>query len=212
MKLNLETLKSQMYGLGRMYDRGIDNELMDMYWLALRGYPDGDVKSAFTQAIKTCKYFPRIADILEFLEPPQKGEALVSWSYVLGLLGKGEGLRNQYLQTDGATAEAVRALGGWYQLTHMPQKDVNYLEKKFVAVYEAAKFRGLANQPAQIIGPREKDWRTGGYLPLTEATPKILNLPGAEFPKQITLEPEENRATVIVDNATQKLKESMRLN
>lgn len=167
MGLTEKTFKSGMAALGVVYDRDVtDPELNSIYWLALCDFPDDSVRRAFTQVITTCKWFPRVADIVEAIEGARKNMGKLAWAEVKGKLHTWGGMWNHVWPTDGAIAEAVKALGGWSYLSGLRIYDIGQMEDVFLAAYDRAVACGLQYRPGEVIGCRDRDWRTNEYLPL----------------------------------------------
>lgn len=153
---------------------------------ALSAYPDRAVKTAFDRVIRHGKYKPRVADFMEFLEPHVKNPGKAAWAEVLGALHNCGGMNNRFWLTDGATAEAVEAMGGWRHLSTMSFYDLHQktTADAFEAVFERACSKGLDNRPGRVVGARDRDWRTGDFLPMTEIKPIPASLPALEYSSQ----------------------------
>ena len=134
----------------------------------LSAYPDRAVGRAFDLILKRCKWRPTVADFAEILDPAPEVLAKKRWGLVLGVLEAHGGLYNSSFRTDGATAEAVRAVGGWHHLSGQRSADLSRLAPAFAEAYARAAARGLHHQEAVVGGIREVDWRTRQYFPLTE--------------------------------------------
>lgn len=181
-RLTLETFEIGMKGMCLNYGRKLDKSdpddkaLMTLFWRALSPYSDEAVGRAFVEVVRRCKWFPRVADLVEIMEPPRQNAAKAAWAEVLGMLHSYGGLHNQYWQTDAATEEAVWGLGGW---GHLATRSIPYELSKdsfanaFCALYERAQAKGLDLKPGRVIGLRDQNLATGGYLPLTEIRPQV---------------------------------------
>lgn len=136
-------------------------------------FPDEAVKKAFSQVMRKCDYLPKISHFAAELEPHSGNEAKAAWAEVLGMLHHNGGMRNEFWQTSGATAKAVEMLGGWGHLSQRSFYELNSksLAEAFESAYNRAVGMGLAQKAAKVIGCRDKDWRTGEYLPLSEVKP-----------------------------------------
>ena len=136
----------------------------------LSAYPDQAVGRAFELVLRRCKWRPTLADFLEILDPPAEALAKRAWAEVLALLESRGGMYNTVWNTDGATAEGVRAVGGWHRLSGLRPAETARLYPAFEAAVAGAAARGLSRRPAQVSGIREVDWRTGRYGPPAEIT------------------------------------------
>ena len=51
-----------------VFDKDITVKLADIYWKVLKRFSDKEVSDAFEQAIKKCRFFPKPAELIEFIE------------------------------------------------------------------------------------------------------------------------------------------------
>lgn len=133
--------RNVMTGLAKLYEREIDQLLLDVYWLALRSWSLEDFESGAAHLMRTSKFMPRPADFNELRKAslPTAGEA---WAAVLEHLKTGT---REW--TDGGrtwnggptlTAEidrAVAVLGGYRALAMMPTKELPWMERRFTEHY-----------------------------------------------------------------------------
>lgn len=64
---NEKTFKEFMSGIGELFDKKISDTLKNMYWQALKPFTDIQCSQAFNIAITRCKFFPKPADLIEFI-------------------------------------------------------------------------------------------------------------------------------------------------
>ena len=144
-----------MHGMSKVYERELDNLLLDAYWLALRDWSLEEFQAAAGQLMRTSKFMPRPADFNELRKAarPTVGEA---WAKVL------QHLKGGYRAGDGVdplTDKAVRAMGGYRALAMMPADQLSWQEKRFAQHYgdmsEAVETRAAL---PQLAGGIEDTW------------------------------------------------------
>jgi len=69
---NEKTFKEFMSGIGELFNRKISDILKNMYWKTLEPFTDAQCEKAFNLVITKCKFFPKPADLIEFIEGSQK--------------------------------------------------------------------------------------------------------------------------------------------
>ena len=168
MRLTEKTFKNGMYSLGLIFDRDVtDPELNSLYWLTLYEYPDEAVKNAFSRVLSTCKWFPKPADLIEAIEVSRKSMGKLAWAEVKGMLNTWGGMWNHIWKTDGATAEAVKSIGGWSHLSGLRAYDLGQLEDAFIGAYDRAVASGALYTLGEVVGKRDRNWETGEFKDLT---------------------------------------------
>lgn len=146
-------------GMAKLYEREIDDVVLDAYWLALRDWPLQEFEAGAAQLMRTAKFMPRPADFTALRKAalPTKGEA---WAAVL------QHLKGGYRNGAGLTPEidaAVRPLGGYKALAFMPLGEMHWQEKRFSEHYgEAAEVREV-RAPLQLpdLAARITMWSAG---------------------------------------------------
>jgi hypothetical protein len=113
-------------------------------WLEAFGGMDADtLEKLFRRAIRSCKFFPRVAEILEPIESSPLGqqEAELKWTRVLDYC-------RIYVTPDlpvpsyapkitERTMTAIRAAGGLYWIQSCPSDDLVWAKKAFIESYAA---------------------------------------------------------------------------
>jgi hypothetical protein len=115
-------------------------------WLEAFGEMDTTtLERLFEQALKTCKFFPKIAEILAPLEnsPAPKAEADLKWTRVLDYIrvyfnpDMPGGVSRGAPRITERTATAIRAAGGLAWIADCPLDDLQWAKKRFVESYTA---------------------------------------------------------------------------
>lgn len=86
------------------------------YWMGLDDLPIEIVEAAFKQAIRACKFFPRVAEIRELASADTtETKAIEAWEQIVSLAKRASTLTGGEI-TDPVAASAVRAMGGMRRL------------------------------------------------------------------------------------------------
>ncbi len=178
MQLSRKTFLSGMAALGTVFDKDINSTILqDIYWDRLKNYTDDEVSTAFKMAVDKCKFFPRPVELLEFITAKTKPSPDVKWAGVLEIMRRYDGLRDMKVIVDGATAFAIRNMGGWQSLTMMNTDQIPFQVTRFRALYEQACQNGLDKEQGDIEGRREKNWQTGEFYNQKIVAPPETLLP-----------------------------------
>lgn len=131
-----------MLGMSKIYERELDQPLLDAYWLALRDWPLQEFERAAAQLMRTSRFMPRPADftVLRRAERPTAGEA---WALVLEHLRTGAyrwdsgppTWNDAMPKLDRSIERSVRALGGYRALAMMPIDQLPWQERRFAQHY-----------------------------------------------------------------------------
>lgn len=121
-----------MTGMAKVYEREIDNPLLDAYWLALGDWSLGEFERGAATLMRTSKFMPRPADFndLRKADRPTAGEA---WARVLEHCKRG-----RYRDGSGIDPEidqAVRALGGYRAIAMTEVDQLRFVERRFAEHY-----------------------------------------------------------------------------
>jgi len=66
MSIEIKKAVARMY---RLYDKEIQDDVLDMFVGCLNGYEEKEIKIAMGKAAQVCKFCPKPADIIEQLKP-----------------------------------------------------------------------------------------------------------------------------------------------
>ena len=123
-----------MTGMAKVYERAVDQVLLDAYWVSLREWSLEEFEKGAAVLMRTSKFMPRPADFNELRKAalPTVGEA---WASVLhhckGGYRDGRGVSPQI-------DAAVRPLGGYRTLAMLPLEEMHWQEKRFAEHYDDA--------------------------------------------------------------------------
>lgn len=137
---------------GVVFDKEISKELCATYFDVFTDYDLDSIKKAFTQYIKTNKFFPKPAEIIELINPSIniKDRAEAAWLQLLEGIRK-HGYYDSVEFEDKVIHSCIRAMGGWSKVSDREQD--TWMHKDFINFYES--FEGKPYHEDRIIGAIE---------------------------------------------------------
>lgn len=112
-----------MAGMAKLYERELDNILLDAYWLALRDWPFEEFQAAAARLMQTSEFMPRPAAFNALRESARKQLAAEAW-FTKGTSDNPRANRAMKIATQG------RYIG------HIPVDELPWVQKRFIETYE----------------------------------------------------------------------------
>jgi hypothetical protein len=159
-----EFLKKLLAVAGEAFDRQISPALGRVYWEGLKHCEAEEVEAALSRAMRELKFFPRLAEILEFIEGSPRARAELSWAGVLELLRQYGAMKSLMAAVDGATAWAVERMGGMGCLALMSADALRFENKRYFALFEHAARQGLHQERAILYGVKERNLFSAEFI------------------------------------------------
>jgi len=135
------TFATEMTMLAEVFGEPLSEPRMRAYFAALEEHGITDVQAACRRAIKSSRFFPKPADLIELLSGNLDDRAMYQWSQVM-LRAKG-----QADEMDDVAVRAVALMGGWREqiawLRHVyaSHQDEENQRRYFLRMYRAASQR-----------------------------------------------------------------------
>lgn len=151
--------------LSQAFDKEMSTLLANIYFDSLKDFSIEQVACAVEQAIKSRKFFPKVAELRELIEGGADDRAAQAWALFLEAVSNGGQSSVQF--SDRAMATAMDAVfGGWTQAcgilsANCSDEMVAHYQKAFLKQYASAKNSGreaLLYRP----GLTEMNLREGG--------------------------------------------------
>lgn len=139
-----------MTGMAKLYERELDNVLLDAYWLALRDWRLEDFERASGQLMRTNKFMPRPADYNELRQAATKQLASEAW-FTSGSSDDPRANRAMKIATQG------RYVG------HIPVDELPFVQRRFMEVYD---------ELSDVDEARAALGHDGGWLQISAETAK----------------------------------------
>jgi hypothetical protein len=137
------------------YQAKLEPEVIEMYHDALDGLPIDKIKRAFTAHIKTSKWFPKISEILERVDPrPAIESSAEQQAAVVVAAMRTNGYLHEPKWTDPVTAHLFAGRYNWRSLCEtLTEEETKWFVKEFKVAYAGA-LDVCAGDP-QRLGPVE---------------------------------------------------------
>jgi len=156
--------------LGEVFNETVSDVRIEAYFAVLRDHPIEAVTAACQTALKRCKFFPRPAELREFMEGSTEDRAALAWAAVMRAIVE-VGCYESVDFGDRAIHGVIEAMGGWaaeaWQLERLDARDLGFREAEFRRLYRALSLRPESG-PARLVGIHEAENRlTGHVVPVT---------------------------------------------
>ena len=148
-----------MAALAEVFDKEISETLLAVYWQVLEPYQDDEALKALNSCLKGCKFFPKPADILEFLQGKVDDRAVQAWEQVDKTMRE----HGNYVSVDFGDSKihrVIELLGGWSYLGTLTEDEWKWKRKEFESAYRAIQGNG---GPARVAGLIEQSNAPFGY-------------------------------------------------
>lgn len=150
-KTDYDRFHGLMVGMGKMFEREVDNTLLDAYWVALSDWTLVDFEQASAYLMAHSEFMPRPAQYLA-LRKAARPTAAEAWARILqhtkGAYRDGSGLDD-----GGPIDTAVSGLGGYRAIAFHNLDYIGVLQRQFVDRYE---------EQVDVLGAREGVPRVAG--------------------------------------------------
>ncbi len=158
----------EMVGLMAVaFDKAISKPLLEIYFKILEKYEVEQVKNAIEKAMEQLKWFPKPAEIIEFIGGgPNKLEdfAQVQADLVINTIRKIGSYQSVEFKDPVTTAVIQQSFGGWIKMClELTETSEKWFRKDFVNAYHAY-FRQGIKINGHLAGLIETDNMTRGHL------------------------------------------------
>ena len=136
---NKEIFKNYMSIFGEMFGKALSPALTSIYWESLKSFTDDQCESAFKDAIVTCKFFPKPADLIELMGANNKEyKSMEAWSNLLLTISDTKedrlGRRDPDI-TDPITIATIHSMGGIDCIRDCEKKNAKWVRRDFLDTY-----------------------------------------------------------------------------
>lgn len=136
-----ERFLKYMHRIAELFDRELSESVISLYWEALKDNSDQDIMKAFNLAVKSCKFFPKPAELIEFIEGDNKDQGLLAWEKVYKAI-RSVGSYQSVRFDDQAIHSCIELMGGWPMLCQSRVDEMKWKQKEFEALYKVMVKRG----------------------------------------------------------------------
>ncbi len=158
------TLAKLLLPLGEVFQREISPALLEIYWQTLKNYPDALVMKALSSLLKTSKFFPKPAEIIECIEGSPDEKSLIAWNTLMEAI-RLHGSYSSVKFVDKVLSKVVEDLGGWVKLCSTNLRDLDNLRSLFIKYYKLySTYKQGIEGPEVHAGLIELENRRSGFL------------------------------------------------
>ncbi len=124
--------KALVYGLTEEYQQQFSNERLMMWWEKLKEFEYHEVANAIDQCITSCNFFPRLANVFEFLRKDGdfKIAAHEAWQNLQVYLKRSSAGDDEFTQ------RVVGLLGGARALAMQTETQLQFTANRFIDLYQ----------------------------------------------------------------------------
>lgn len=124
-----------MNGMAKLFDRELDNVLLDVYWLALRDWDLPDFEQAAGHLMASAKFMPKPSEFND-LRKASRPVAAEAWLTARKVWKSAAALgRGKVSSGDPVIDRAIEALGGYGAMAMSETSKLHFLEKQFAEIY-----------------------------------------------------------------------------
>lgn len=143
-----------MSNIGLLYNKDINEYLIEFYWQAFQPFSLRAVKTALQSHVKnpdSGQYFPKPADLLRYLETSHSSHALRAWGEVHRAI-RTVGCYESVVFDDPIIHAVIADMGGWLRLCRMTESETPWREKEFERRYTDYAANPPSSYPGQLLG------------------------------------------------------------
>lgn len=164
-KDDMRKFKTKIMGAGEIYDKPINNALLDIYFTALMDFSLEEVSAAMTAHLvdpDQGAFFPKPANLVRQIKGTSKdhkrsieNRGEIAWAQIMAYV---EGPHDLKIKLDDKqAAAALMANGGISRLKVMEHKDVPWMKKEFLCTYDTYENTNLEHIPTNVLGYQEME-------------------------------------------------------
>jgi len=145
-------LKKSIVRMYKLFDKEIENDVLDMFVSCLSGYELNQIKGAMAKAAMSCSFCPKPADILKHLKPSSDDQACQAADAVKRLQRAIESESMAFIEHDPILIHMAHSTAKLGQLAMMTSRDFGfYLERC------KKEYINLLNSPEALIAIEQKN-------------------------------------------------------
>lgn len=125
--------KNVMASMAKVFERELDQPLLDGYWLALADWPVERFEQTAKHLLATCRFMPRPADFNEALKA---GRLTASEAFSKALQHVRTSAYRDGLLGINLIDRTIEGCGGYFSLAMTDNDDLQHFERRFSAHYQ----------------------------------------------------------------------------
>lgn len=147
------------------------------YLKALEPYSDAQIEEAMWKAASACKFFPKPAELLEFLDGSPNDKAWEAWETLLDAIARIGPWKSVEFQ-DSRITRVVEVLGGWLKVCEWTEEELKWRREEFLSAYKSLKEGG---QVRALPGITHLENSRNGYNDYLPEPVLVTNSSGKEL-------------------------------
>jgi len=169
---------------GEMFNKSVSKSLMQLYFATLSIYSIEDIRIGFSRHSLDSKhgsFFPKPADIarhLESLTVSTEDKATLAWNQIMREI-RVTGAWGTLKLDDKQALAAIKAVKSWKDLCGMPEKDLTWVKKEFIAnyaIYENSPVSALPSSLPGLIELKEHKQKNNNSINTLQSVMKNIQL------------------------------------
>lgn len=139
---------------GEVYGQPVTDAQIKIWWAALHQYSIEQFTAALEHIVKTSKFMPKPAEIIEAIDGTIEEKSTNAWVKVVEALKK-YGVYHSVAFDDPLIPAVIGAMGGWQQLCMGRSNDLPFRAKEFGQIYQVFKKNPPSYLPKYVVGHHE---------------------------------------------------------
>jgi hypothetical protein len=153
------TFNESLTVIAEAFDMKLSPQRINLYFEALADFDWSQVERALGRAIKTCKFFPKVAEILELIEGSPDDRAQIAWVGAWAAVTT-QGRYRSIRCEDAVVAETIRRVfRTWPDFCNLPAEGVehNVKHREFLETYRVLAKRQEERYGDYLVGVFESE-------------------------------------------------------
>jgi len=158
--MNRKDFTKKIFKLALIFDYEMTAEKEDIYWNIFKNYSEDQINKAFNLAITTYKFFPKPAELIEFIEGNTESKSIKAWQQVREAISK-YGAYSSVVFADKVIHKIIDLIGGWQKICSINEDEIKWIQKEFERLYQLYQNQTI-DYPDRLIGIVEEHNRNLG--------------------------------------------------
>jgi len=157
-----EAFAMALIAASEVYRQEVSQQAIALWWQTLEPYPLAAVQAAVALHIKTSRFMPTPADLLAIIEGSPQDKAEAAWQKVLQAAQE-HGQSRSVAFDDPLIPACVLAMGGFARICMCNIKDLHWLKREWMPLYQTYSIRPPDRMPRYLPGLNETHNKSMGY-------------------------------------------------
>jgi hypothetical protein len=147
--------------MGEIFGEAISSARIQGYFIALQEFPIEAVQRAMRHAIKGAKFFPKPAEIREYIEASADDRAALAWTRLTRAIDD-VGTYESVDFDDPVLHAVIQRMGGWAEMWRLEParmesegRELGYKRAEFIRLYQALIKHETDEAPKRLLGRHE---------------------------------------------------------